>query len=352
MAEYVDAEAAQKVLIKSWNQISSKTRPPSKMQAAIDEIMAAPDVTFKYILVTAYLAKSVNPRIHARALQTGSSLRGAYDARSLCHGVIISFEKSRGNLFGLSNEPFVNKPARHPEHDGNNPQLRNRSLAQHLHVALELAQKGSADEVLLGLTHALRLGAVRADSDVRVKSTAKANLEELVAFITEFLKEADGGGRLVAVWGVFTQLLNEEGAVKVYPPNNSDLYSKTTGDVELFYGELLVSAAECKQRPLNTDDVSHGIAKAIRRQVAEYVFVISDGVVPGQEEDIARILQASASEIDSRIIDIRSELGLISIALNPLRRSKVGGLLVDFLRTMRKFDSANFAAELWNRTIT
>jgi len=35
--------------------------------------------------------------------------------------------------------------------------------------------------------------------------------------------------------------------------------------------------------------------------------------------------------------------------LNPARRAKFGAKVVDLLREMRKFESANTAAELWNR---
>jgi hypothetical protein len=93
------------------------------MQQLIENVLGASGVTFKYILVTGYLAKCVNRAAHARAIQVGSSLTQAHDARSLCHKVVVGFEKSKGNLFGLSKEPFVNKPARHPEHDGDNTQL-------------------------------------------------------------------------------------------------------------------------------------------------------------------------------------------------------------------------------------
>jgi hypothetical protein len=230
--------------------------------------------------------------------------------------------------------------------------LRNQSLAQELHSALELAQKASRDDVFEGLIHILRLGFVRAGSDKRVKSTAKANLGEVVTFIREFLKEADGGARLVGVWGALTQLLSEEAEVKVHSPNAADLYAKTAGDVEVFYGRVLVSASECKQRPLNVDDVSHGIGKAIKSAVPEYNFVLSAGIVSGQEKSIAEIVKKGAGGIDVAVIDIWRDLELLCAALNPLRRSKFGSLMVEMLREMRKFESANLGAELWNKTIT
>src|SRR5258708_7860472 len=114
MSANVDHDSARAALGKAWAEIGSGSRPPARMQQLIENVLAASDVTFKYILATGYLAKVVNPAAHARAIQVGSSLAGAYDARSLAHKVLVGFEKSKGNLFGLSNEPFVNKPARHP----------------------------------------------------------------------------------------------------------------------------------------------------------------------------------------------------------------------------------------------
>jgi len=54
-------------LDKAWKDISSSSAPTAKMRELIESVMSAPDVTFKYILVTGYLAKYINPKIHARA---------------------------------------------------------------------------------------------------------------------------------------------------------------------------------------------------------------------------------------------------------------------------------------------
>src|SRR5664279_1500723 len=110
MSVNVDHSEARGALGKAWAEIGSSARPPARMQQLIENVLGASDVTFKYILVTGDLAKCVSASVHARAIQVGSSLNGAYDARSLCHKVVVGFEKSKGNLFGLSNEPFVNKP--------------------------------------------------------------------------------------------------------------------------------------------------------------------------------------------------------------------------------------------------
>jgi hypothetical protein len=351
MSETIDLEAARSAIEKAWNDISSSSTPPAKMQQAIESVMSASDITYKYMLVTGYLAKYIHPRVHARALQTGSSLNGAYDARSLCHKVVVGFEKPKGNLFGLSNEPFVNKPARHPEHEGDNPQLRNRAIAQRLHTALELAQAGSRDEVYKGLVHILRLGSKHAANETQVKVTTRVNLKDVTSFVEQFLQEADGGARLVAVWGAFTWLLAEKATIKVNSPNAADLYGKTAGDVEVYQDKALVSASECKQRPMNLDDVEHGIGKAVKKGVPEYIFVISAGLVASQEASIMASIRKNSTRVDLSLVDIRKEAQFLAAMLNPVRRAKFGIVVVELLREMRKFESANAAAELWN-TVT
>ena len=348
MAENVDHAAAKTALEKAWKDIEAKPKVPPKMQQAIEAVMNAADVTFKYILVTGFLAKYVNPKAHARTLQVGSAFPGAHDARSLCHGVVVGFEKTKGNLFGLSNEPFVNKPARHPEHEGDNPQLRNRPLAERLHAALESAQKASREEVYQGLVHILRIGAKRAANESQIKITAEVNLQDVISFVEQFIEKADGGARLVAVWGAFTALLSEESQVKAYPPNSADLYANTAGDIEVYDQKVLVSASECKQRPMNLDDVKHGLGKALKKGVPEYNFVIAAGMVAGQEEDIKAAIRKNEKDVDSSIINIQKQIRTLAVMLNPVRRARFGELVVKLLRDMRKFDSANAAAELWN----
>ena len=348
MSLNIDHSKARKILDKAWVEIHSDLRPPPQMQHLIEQVLSASDVAFKYILVTAFLAKCVNRDIHARALQAGSSLNGAYDARSLCHKLVVGYEKSKGNLFGLSNEPFGGKPARHPEHREDNPQLRNKTGAKALHQALEAAQSAKPSAVFMGLVHILRLGAAHAANQKQVVADVEVNLLQVLDFIRVFLRESDGGCRLVGVWGAFQALMCENGKVKVYSPNSADFFAKTSGDVEVYYGEVLVSASECKQRPLHVDDVNHGIMKAMRNGVPEYLFVISEGFVNGHEGEARAAIERHNRNIDLGLINIWQSMETLAALLNPNRRARFGVTVVDLLRVMRKHQSANIAAELWN----
>jgi hypothetical protein len=232
---------------------------------------------------------------------------------------------------------------------GGKTQLRNRLGAKLLHNALEQAQSASKDEVFQGLVHILRVGAQHAADAKQVKSTTKVNLGRVLTFIKKFLGETDGGCRLVGVWGAFQELLSENGEIKVYSPNASDFFGKTSGDVEVYYSGVLVSASECKQRPLNLDDVNHGLKKSRENGVPEYLFVISDGIVEGQGTAIKDALRSHGLEVDSVLLDIWKVGVPLAALLNPIRRAKFGLSVVELLRKMRKFESANAAAELWNQ---
>lgn len=79
----------------------------------INIVLTGPHKTYRYILVNALLAKATNDKVNALSLQKGDGKGGKFDARSLCHKVIVPFEKLElPGCLGDSNEPFLNKPAR------------------------------------------------------------------------------------------------------------------------------------------------------------------------------------------------------------------------------------------------
>ena len=144
-------------------------------------------------------------------------------------------------------------------------------------------------------------------------------------------------------------LISENGKILVTSPNASDEFAGTAGDVEIYYNETLVAASECKHRPLNLDDVKHGIRKALEKEVLEYHFVVAAGFAAGQEKQIKKEIASHSTEIDLLLVDIWEAKTLLACILNPVRRAKFGEVIVKLLREMRKPESANNAAELWNQ---
>ena len=106
----IEAETAQKVLSKAKKRCKKVKDTTGEL---IEKVLRGSHKTYRYVLVTALLAKSTNEEIDALSLQAGDDSEGAYDARSLCHKVIVPFEREYyPNGIGGSNEPFLNKPAR------------------------------------------------------------------------------------------------------------------------------------------------------------------------------------------------------------------------------------------------
>ncbi|MSR59625.1 MAG: restriction endonuclease, SacI family, partial [Planctomycetaceae bacterium] len=244
---------------------------------------------------------------------------------------------------------LVNKPARHPEHSKDNTQLRNKPLAANLHQALELAHKATPDEAFAMLVYTLRLGKARAASQVTATVEVETTHQRVVAFVQAFLKESDGGSRLAAVVGAIIRLMNEGHTVKVYPPNYSDRFAKTSGDVEIHHAKATISAFECKHRPISIDDVRHGIKKAKENGVPEYWFVGAVGLATGQEKEIQDEIRKSGERLDLHLIDILRVLPTWAALLNPVRRGQFGAVVAEILRDdMHRSEVANQAADLWN----
>lgn len=346
----VDPRQAALVLERAWTKVDDLREVPSEWAiSCLNAVFEAKDVTFKYILVTGLLGKCTNHKIYSRALQTSSALKHSYDARSLCHKVVVPFEKTKGDMWGLSNEPFVNKPARHREHAKDNTQLRNKFLASQVHDVLEYANKAKSDEVFRMLVHVLRVGKQRVQQVVAANAEVETNLGLVVHFVEQFLRESDGGTRLASVVGAFIMLINEGYIVKVYPPNYSDKFAKTAGDIEIWHKRRMISAFECKHRPISLDDVNHGIRKATTHGVREYNFVGASGLVKGQEAEIREFIQTSASPVDVHLVDIFAVMREWAVLLNPVRRMKFGESVTRILqRDMHRSEVANQAAELWN----
>jgi len=123
------------------------TKLNAEQQEAIRSIIEGSHLTFRYILMTALLGKVVEPRIHMRSIQAGANLKGAYDARSLCHKVWVPFEREHlESRLGGSNEPFLNKPARFPAIEKTNAVRagRERQLLHLMYDLLESLNKSTA----------------------------------------------------------------------------------------------------------------------------------------------------------------------------------------------------------------
>lgn len=100
----------------AYKEVQECSTPTCNHSDFIDFVIDNTHLTYKYVLFTAILSKATDESINPLCLQKKSELPGAYDARTVCHKVIVPFEMEILNkALGGSNEPFLNKPARFPE---------------------------------------------------------------------------------------------------------------------------------------------------------------------------------------------------------------------------------------------
>ena len=115
MALSVDQLTAGKVLGQSYERVLAHPRTSCPIAETVDTTMKGKGcLTYQYILLTALVAKLVNPQIDMLSLQVDDVSEGAYAPRSLCKDVIYPFQKQIlfNALDGSNPDPLVNKPAR------------------------------------------------------------------------------------------------------------------------------------------------------------------------------------------------------------------------------------------------
>ena len=90
MAEIILKDDAEKILLSAFRTRCSKK---DDISASIQTVLKGNHKTYKYVLINGLLAKATNDKINALALQAGAPITGAFDARTLCHKVIVPFER-------------------------------------------------------------------------------------------------------------------------------------------------------------------------------------------------------------------------------------------------------------------
>lgn len=262
------------------------TKLTAKQQADIKAIILGTHLTFRYLLITALLAKVAEPRIHMRSLQTGAALDGAYDARSLCHKVWVPFERSALDCkLGGSNEPYLNKPARFPSIAKTNAVRggNDKALLERLYDLLEELNSLSAAEHKDAFLYAMSLiqsrnGATVGDVDLLPVALTVTRTRH---FLSLFLASSFGGETAVAVVGAIMSLRFGKGhQVEVHPANQAGSSSNEIGDIDVYEGKRLILPIEVKDKNFNRTDIEHAVAKA-KQACGRMLFVTGQHATPG-----------------------------------------------------------------------
>lgn len=322
------------------------TKLTAKQQADIKAIILGTHLTFRYLLITALLAKVTEQRIHMRSLQTRADLDGAYDARSLCHKVWVPFERSALDCrLGGSNEPYLNKPARFPSIAKTNAVRggNDKALLDRLYDLLEGLNSLSAQEHKEAFLYAMALiqsrdGATVGDVDLAPVALTAMRTRH---FLSLFLASSFGGETAVAAVGAIMAVRFGKGyQVEVHPANQAGSSSNEIGDIDVYEGKRLILPMEVKDKKFNRTDVEHAIAKA-KQACGRMLFVTGQHAVTGDDvRPDALVASHAQAGFDLAFVSvdqlIQADLPLMS---EGQRRTFVQLMQVN-LATMRAKDEA------------
>jgi hypothetical protein len=289
MAENINIADAEKVLLSAFRTRCTKQ---DAISLKIKEVIQGTHKTYKYIL-----AKATNENINALALQAGADLTGAYDARTLCHKVLVPFERNfLENSLGGSNEPFLNKPARFT-HLSNTNAVRRGNDKETLDKLIDIFNViANAKEAKSYLSCALEYLNQRItelnklnDSSINYSPT----LVEIYEFVYRFLEKSFEGQTSAIIVGslekIYHRRFSKNFEVIAHKVNQSGSSSKEIGDIDIFKEGTFHYAIEVKDKNFNSHDVEHAFTKIIQSKGIKGQFIYGVNAFFDEKEVTERI---------------------------------------------------------------
>lgn len=322
----VDRGVAEQLLREAIAIAQDDSREISAMEWDIEirTIIQGTHLTFRYILVTGLLGKATNPSINALALQAGADVEGAYDARSLCHGVIVPLERQLLNsLLGGSNEPFLNKPARFPIISPSNAVRsgKDRELLLILHKVLSEVQTSEQafNSLCTAVRYTIERQTARSGLLPQLSESADSHLKT-IEFIDAFVTRSIEGQVAAIVTGTVLSIYFDQFAgfeVIVHPVNQSGASSNEVADIDIKMNDKIFVVFEVKDKQFSQQDVDRAAFKASQYGLNSITFIIGvNGTCVGSSlEQVAKNIFL-ARRVNVIFIDLPSFVTSI-IALCP-----------------------------------
>lgn len=259
----------------------------------ISEILRGTHKTYRYILVTSLLAKATNDGVNILSLQKGDGEGGKYDARSLCHKVLVPFETLRlPGCLGSSNEPFLNKPARFVSLSLTNAVRRGKdfqTLSDVIDVLSNISNSSDAYKYLKSALSVMKevskeyvLKFSVGDALIDISEFSQLVLDYIYA-ITEHSMEGEVCPLIVSQ--LEQMYLGKDFKVEPHKVNQSGASSKEVGDIDVYdKNKKLIYSIEVKDKDFSKQDVAHAIIKFKQADLSSSLFVYGKNVSFDEDE--------------------------------------------------------------------
>lgn len=254
---------------------------------AISSVLRGSHKTYRYILVNALLAKATNKDVDALSLQKGDGRKGKYDARSLCHNVIVPFEKLKlQGCLGDSNEPFLNKPARFVTLSVNNAVRAGKDRETLESLITILSQISTSEQAYEYPKSAMVVLKENHEEYLKKFSVGDAliDVSEFSQLVLDYIYKItnhtmDGEVCPLVVAELEQLYLGMDYKVVPHKVNESGSSSKEVGDIDVFDSEgTLVNAIEVKDKNFSEQDVVHAITKFRQANLSSSLFIYGKNV--------------------------------------------------------------------------
>ena len=273
-------ENASVKLQEAYNEARESTTATCKHQEFIDLVIDNTHLTFKYVLFTAILSKATDVTINTLCLQKKSKLPGAYDARTVCHKVIVPFEmETLEKVLGGSNEPFLNKPARYEELDKSNAVRRGNDQMLLNALCDNLPLIHTSEDAYECLVYLLRKLILLRDANKTLTIFSVPESSNLPAKLMTYIETAlsqsfEGEVLTLLVAGVYHLFFRGENAlVEVHPVNQCGASGREISDLDVYVDGVLISSNELKDKNYTESDVRHAADKVIQAGGDRMLFI-------------------------------------------------------------------------------
>ena len=353
----IDIQQAETVL----NQAAAAARKgsyciPGEMETKIEQILRHSHLTYKYILLTGMLAIAVDPRAHPLALQSSAPFDGAFNARDLCHSVVVPFEKENlQERLGGSNEPFLNQPARHTHLSTDNSGRKGVDLVtlKNLIYVLESAKEHSCemDSLVCVLSTILTLESRKVVMQEGISNhvITKFGLNQLIGKI---LEKSCEGETLALVTAFLLELYANENlgevSVQSHPTNQSGSSSMGISDIDVYKyddgSEKLILCIEAKDKEFNVSDVDHAVGKVMRDGGKSLIFI--EGVNSSTAIDRDNVVGGHARQgFDLSFVHVRDLANTVIAITSPVAYKTIGEI---FNRHMENIKAKDVTCQHFN----
>ncbi|NLI97101.1 restriction endonuclease, SacI family [bacterium] len=292
-------EKCRSILDKEWNHVVKaeghlKITLPEKIKEAVKRAINSDTKSYRYVLPTQLLAKLADSSLDSKCLQASRGGKGAFDARSVCHDVVVPFDQANECVLGGSPEPYVNNPLRRPEVTSKyRHQQKDKAGWDDLSFILQEVESKNDPVLTLALLQAVLAEIYQRLSQVKVTYSVpkRISLAQADNLIQNFIRYGAGGDRVLSLT---TALLRTAGKlfslyaeVRRLNINASDASSGLVADIECLdkNGEIAL-AVEVRDKQLTISQVQAKMPKVRSHSVSELLFIAQKGIAG---EDISKI---------------------------------------------------------------